>query len=145
MSIDLTAVQQGATNKFNKLTQSKLFCPALHKCIKFTYDGFCHLSHKDKKHKRTQQEQAMRFLCFLSVEEILKKSHLYQEYREDIEEIVCKKNGVDVKEKRMVAYYGFVAIVKVQVQLHRIRVVVKVVDGFESGEYLSVMPARKME
>jgi hypothetical protein len=33
----------------------------------------------------------MRFLCFLSVEEIIKKSHLYQEYREGIEEIPYKK------------------------------------------------------
>jgi hypothetical protein len=59
--------------------------------VKFTYEGFIHLSQKDAKHTRPLEEQTMRFLCFLSVEEIIKKSHLYQEYREGIEEIPYKK------------------------------------------------------
>jgi hypothetical protein len=81
----------------------------------------------------------------LSVEEIIKKSHLYQEYREGIEEIPYKKWTEILREKRIVKYYGFVAIVKVHNEKYRIRVVVKDISWFEHAEYLSVMPAWKME
>jgi hypothetical protein len=91
MVYDLVLCKDRATNKFTKLHNKAFVCPALNMQVKFTNEGFSHIIYKDEKHRRTDEEQAVRFNCFLHVEEILRKSHLYQEYRVKESEIKIRK------------------------------------------------------
>jgi hypothetical protein len=47
----------------------------------------------------------IRFTCFLDVEEIITKSHLYQEYREREETIKVRKYGKTTKEIKKAEYF----------------------------------------
>gem|GEM_PF-2552516 len=139
-TLQLDDVKEQAIKFYKSI--KKITCPAFSKPIKITTEGMHHIERKDKKHKRTEKQMAMRYLCFLSIKEILESSKLYQEYKTGTEHIIIKKNGKKIREKRMVQYYGFVAVVKRGNERHRIRVVLKEVHGWSKIEFLSVMPAR---
>ena len=144
MQLDLDKIRDKAIQEFRK--REKIFCPALWNHVRITNEWFNHITFKDKKqHRRSNQEIAMRFLCFLSVKQILEKSQLYQEYKACDENIEIKKNGKNIIEKRLVQYYGFVGVVKNSEDQHRIRVVVKKIFWRDHIEYVSVMPARSMK
>ena len=141
-SMEFEQIRNNAMNKFNKLSQERIFCPALNLKIKFTNEGFSHLSYKDvKRHYRSKEEQKIRYWCFLFVEDVIKRSNFYQEYKTEEELITIKKNGIKSTEKRFVEYFWFVAVVKTKLEKIRIKVVVKYVQGFEYGEFKSVIPA----
>ena len=75
--MELEEARNRAFNKFKKLQNIEILCPALWVKIKFNRDWFYHIVYKNSKHKRWVNEQIIRFQCFLDVEEIIKKSHLY--------------------------------------------------------------------
>ena len=145
--MDTELEEKRAIAKFKKLRAKKnwINCPVLWINIIFTDQNFRHLTYKDKKHKRTPNEIKMRNICFLSVDKIIKSSWTYQEYLSEKEEIIIKKHGRKEKVFREIEYIWLVAIVDWPTGKHRIRVVIKKIEWFSYGEYLSVMPARKMK
>lgn len=145
MSQNFENIKTQAVQEFSKWKQSYLKCPALPKEIKFTSKAFSHIIYKDDTHIRPQEQQEVRFLCFKSVKYILEKSHFFQEYMAEVVTVNVKKNGKEAKEKRLAQFYGFVAVVENNGKKHRIRVVVRNVEGFMYAEYWSVMPAWKMK
>lgn len=136
-----------AVSKFINLRSKKwwIICPALWFNIIFTDNNFKHLTYKDKNHKRSTQEIKMRSICFLSVDKIIKKSWTYQEYLCEENPIIIKKHGKKEKIMRKIEYIWLVAIVDWPNWKHRIRVVIKKIEGFSYWEYLSIMPAWKMK
>jgi hypothetical protein len=44
----------------------------------------------------------------LLVDEIIKKSHLYQEYKQEIQNIEIKKNGKKIIVSKKVKYFGLI-------------------------------------
>ncbi|MDR0860935.1 MAG: hypothetical protein LBO09_08450 [Candidatus Peribacteria bacterium] len=142
MVYDVIACRDRAVNKFNKLHLKPLFCPALNREVKFTNEGFSHITYKDDKHRRSDEEQSVRFNCFLHVEEIIKKSHLYQEYRVKETELVIRKYGQNMKKIHSIEYFGFVGVIEHNKIKDRIRVVVSHKVGTDYAEFLSVVPAR---
>ncbi len=143
--VDLSTARTKAINKFNKLRRNKIFCPAINKEVKFTDEAFSHITYKDKSHRRSNEEQAMRFLCFLSVEDIIIKSHLYQEYTSKTENIEFRIWTTNHYENRIVHYYWLVAITEKKWEKHRIKVVIRYVEGYVYAEYHTVFPAWRTE
>jgi len=60
--------------------------------IKVTPQSLWHLENKDKQHKRTEDQVRIRYKCFLLIDKIITKSYLYQEYKQETQEIVVKRN-----------------------------------------------------
>lgn len=123
----------------------RIKCPAFSKEIRISPEWFSHIERKDAKHRRTNEEIYMRYLCFLSLEKILCNMSLYQEYKALLEDIEVERWWQFIKEQKAVQYYAFVGIVKHWDDRHRIRVVLKEVYGREKIDFVSVMPARKMK
>jgi hypothetical protein len=44
----------------------------------------------------------------LFIDEIIKKSHLYQEYKQEIQNIEIKKDGKKIQVSKKVKYFGLV-------------------------------------
>ena len=109
--------------------------------IKITPEGFTHIEWKNKNHKRPPMEAYVRYLCFSHLVYILNQSKLYQEYRESMEDVSLKRHGKETKEKKIVQYYWFVAIVNSN--KNRVKIVVRKVDGWKDYEFVSVIPAWK--
>ena len=107
--------------------------------VRLTPNGFRHIEWKNQNHKRTPRESYVRYLCFLNIVHILNNSKLYQEYREWSELVEIKRHGKKVKERKIVHYYGFTAIVNNN--KNRVKIVVKKVDGWSHYEFVSVIPA----
>jgi len=63
---------------------------------------------KDKNHKRSDKKCIVRMKCFLYINEIINKSYLYQEYKQEQEDIMVKKNGRKIRERKIVQYFGLV-------------------------------------
>ncbi len=143
--MDLTTARNRAINKFNKLSKKDIECPALWKKVKFSNEGFSHITYKDKKHRRNDNEQIVRFQCFLNVETLIRKSHLYQEHRIKQEEIKERKYWKTTKVIKQVEYFWLVGIVEHHKVKSRIRVVLRLVEWKEKAEYHSVIPAWNMK
>ena len=143
--MDLNLVRDRAINKFNKLAKKDIECPALGVKVKFDNEGFSHITYKDAKHRRPENEQSVRFQCFLNVEEVIKKSHLYQEYRKKEETLKVRKYGKTTKEIKTVEYFGLVAVVDHHGTKSRIRVVIKKDTEKDYAKYHSVIPAWNTE
>lgn len=59
--------------------------------VKVTPQSLRHLENKDKKHKRTEEEINIRYKCFVLINKLIEKSHLYQEYKQEVQDILIKK------------------------------------------------------
>jgi len=59
--------------------------------IKVTPQALRHLENKDKKHKRTDEGITIRYKCFMLIDQLIEKSHLYQEYKQEMQEILIKR------------------------------------------------------
>ena len=118
----------------------KIHCPALWE-VKIKPEWFKHIEWKNKNHKRDQSESYVRYLCFLHIPMILEKSWLYQEYREEMIDISVKRRWKYIKEKKVVQFYWFVAIVNNN--KNRVKVVIRKIDGWKNWEYVSVIPVWK--
>ena len=59
--------------------------------VKITPQSLWHLENKDKKHKRTEDEMLIRYKCFMFIDQLIEKSHLYQEYKQEIQEVFVKR------------------------------------------------------
>lgn len=111
--------------------------------IKVTPNGFNHLEWQRENHRRSANESFMRYVCFKHIKYILNNLELYQEYKEEMREFFIKKKGKKVKQKRIVEYFWFVAIVNNN--KNRIKVVISKIDWWDNFEFVSVVPYWKME
>ncbi len=143
--MELEQAKQQAINKFNILKDKEIVCPAIWVKIKFNHKRFSHIIYKDSKHKRSEQEQIERFKCFIKVDTIIKKSHLYQEFMIK-EEIVKERNHWKTKqEKRLIEYIWLVWIVNHNQMKSRIKVVIRKDTTKEYAEFFSIIPAWNIE
>lgn len=76
----------------NYYAQHKKISSPLFGDVKITPQALRHLENKDKRHKRAEKEILIRYKCFLLVDRIIEKSHLYQEYKQEIQNIITKNN-----------------------------------------------------
>lgn len=114
--------------------------------VKLTPSWLWHLENKDKSHKRENKDYTIRMRCFLCIHDIIKKSHLYQEYKKELDDVVIKKNWKKVKIKKTVEYFWLIGIVKTdEWKKTRIKVVLKRVENRDSVEFVSVIPARNIK
>ncbi len=114
--------------------------------VKITPQALWHLENKDKRHKRTEKEIRMRYKCFLLIDRIIEKSHLYQEYKQELQDIITKKNWRKIRSPMKVKYFWLVWVIEAY-QWHwiRIKVVVKKVTQWQHYEFVSVIPAWNMK
>lgn len=143
--MELEEARNRAFNKFKKLQNIEILCPALWVKIKFNRDWFYHIVYKNSRHKRWINEQIIRFQCFLDVEEIIKKSHLYQEYAVKTEEIKTRNHGQNKLEKKIVEYFWLVWVIVHNNEKSRVRVVLRKISWKDYAEYRSVIPARNIK
>ena len=140
--MDLSEARTKAINKFNKLNRKEIICPAIWLKVKFSNEWFSHITYKDKKHRRKTSEQAIRFQCFLDVEEIITKSHLMQEYMEKEDVIKVRDHWVTKHIKKMVEYIWLIWVIEHHNTKSRTKVILKKEADKDYAEYLSVIPAR---
>ena len=117
----------------------KLRCPALHNdIIHFTNEGFRHLMYKGAKRKaeRNKSVQIMKFKLLPKATDIIKITTTYQEYDEQLIDVVKKKKKRTVKETSVTKYWGFVAIIN----NFRLKAIVRQV-GNGQKHFWSVIPA----
>jgi hypothetical protein len=116
-------------------------CPVLGD-IKLTPAGMEHIRKKNKTTPRSLKEIYVRYKCFLNIKEVLTKMHYYQEYTVLTKDREERKNGKNVIVKKMVTYIAFIAIVKVGIDLNRIKIVVSKTQGRDNYEFVSIIPSR---
>jgi hypothetical protein len=116
-------------------------CPVLGD-IKLTPAGMEHIRKKNKTIPRSLKEIYVRYKCFLNIKEVLTKMHYYQEYTVLTKDREERKNGKNVIVKKMVTYIAFIAIVKVGIDLNRIKIVVSKTQGKDNYEFVSIIPSR---
>ena len=100
---EVSKVRDRAIAYYRKIKTIK--SPAFDKKIRVWNDWFSHIQYKDAKHRRSNEDIYMRFLCFLSLEKILCNLWLYQEYKAIVEDIEVKREWKLIKERKMVQYY----------------------------------------
>lgn len=59
--------------------------------VKVTPQSLRHLENKDKQHKRSDDEIVIRYKCFLLINKIIENSHLYQEYKQETQDVLVKR------------------------------------------------------
>lgn len=143
--MDLETARNRAINKFNTLKGKNIICPALWLNVKFWDSWFSHITYKDSKHRRNEGDQLERFKCFIKVDTIIKKSHLYQEHMMKPETIKIRNHWKTREESVLVEYYWLVWIVPHNGLESRIKVVLRKVQGKDYLEYFSIIPARNLE
>jgi len=107
--------------------------------IKVTPQSLWHLENKDKNHKRTEKEILIRNKCFLLIDKIIEKSHLYQEYKQEEQNILIKKKWKKSDVSMKLKYYWLIWIIEAY-KWHwiRIKVVIKKVAKWSHYEFVSV-------
>ena len=145
MIIDLETARNSAINKFNKLKTKNIICPALKLPVRFWNSWFSHITYKDSKHRRNEQEQLERFKCFIKVDIIIKKSHLYQEHMMKREIVKTRNHWITKEEKILVDYYWLVWVVFHNWLESRIKVVLRKAQNKDYLEYFSIIPAWNLE
>ncbi len=110
--------------------------------IKLNPYSLRHLEHKDKKHKRPKKEVDIRYKCFLLIDKIISKSHLFQEYKKVVKVTKVKKYDTEVTKYSHIEYYWFVWVIYTDSWiLTRIKVVIRKIGWQKSYEFISVIPA----
>lgn len=109
--------------------------------IRFGMKAIDHMKGMDKKHSRDKNAIYMRYLCALSIKNILEHIWYHQEYKKIIKPIKVKRKWVIISENKEVEYFGFVAIIPTGKWSHRIKVIVEKVDGRSHYDVLSVIPS----
>lgn len=137
----LAEARNKAINKFNKLNRKEIICPAIWLRVKFSNEWFSHITYKDKKHRRKESEQIIRFQCFLDVEEIIKKSYLMQEYMEREEKIKVRDHWETKYITKNVEYIWLIWIIEHHNVKSRTKVILMKEEDKDYAEYLSVIPA----
>lgn len=130
----------------NYYAQHKKISSPLFGDVKITPQALRHLENKDKRHKRAEKEILIRYKCFLLVDRIIEKSHLYQEYKQEIQNIITKNNWRKVESPMKVKYFWLIGVIEAY-HWHwiRVKVVVKKVAQWQHYEFVSVIPARNMK
>lgn len=92
------------------------------------------------------KELEIRLKSFVLIDKIITQSHLFQEYKTELEDIIIKKNGKKIFEKREVKYYALVWVIYITPnKMTRLKVVIKQIQGRKHAEFLSVIPAWTMK
>lgn len=106
-----------------------------------TPEWFNHIEWKNKNHKRPLKESYIRYLCFLHTAYILNNLKLYQEFREEFQDFVLKRKWKNIKERKIVELFWFVAIVNNN--KNRIKIIIRKVEWWNKYEFVSVIPLWK--
>ncbi len=102
----------------------EVYCPYFQEKVSFETHGLEHLKFKNRKKRRLEQDQYMRFKLLYLVPEILKLSHTLQGILETKKfERVRVHSRTDVVLKP-IKYYEFIAVIK----RNRMRIIVKQID-----------------
>lgn len=102
-------------------------CPYLKQEVYFNNEGFEHIQTKAWNRGRSETEQYTRMRLLPKAVEVVRSSHLIQEYNSEDQEIRQKINSKWQKRKKNVKYYVFIAVF-IKSGL-RMKVVVKHVEG----------------
>lgn len=105
-------IKEKAQNFYNQIKTIR--SPALNsELIHFNAEGFRHLIYKGqkKKQERHKSVQIMKFKLLPKAKRLIEISTTYQEYDEELSEIIKKKKKRTVKETALVKYWGLVAII----------------------------------
>lgn len=125
----------------NKKIESPIFWE-----VRVTPQSLRHLENKDKNHKRTEDESNMRYKCFLLIDRIIENSHLYQEYKQEMQDVLIKKKWKKISVPTKVKYFWLIWIIEAY-EWHwiRIKVVLKKISKWNHCEFVSVIPAWNMK
>ncbi len=142
--IEKVELENLKTKVFDYYSSNKKLCSPIFWYVKLTPQSLWHLENKDKKHKRSMDEVLIRYKCFLLIDKIIKKSFLYQEYKQEIEDVFVKRKWKKVKINSKVKYFGLIWIIEAY-KWHwiRIKIVIKKVSN-RNYEFVSVIPAWNM-
>jgi len=113
----------------------KVFCPYLNTDVHFTSDGFRHIIYKSKGKQRHFNTQILRFNLLSKAVEIIRRSHILQEFDSIQSEMVVEDHNLKVSKIVKVAYYGFIGII----DDWKIKVIVKK-TGSGNPVFWSVIP-----
>lgn len=114
-------------------------CPALnHELVHFTNEGFRHLMFKGKRRRseRDKRVQMMKFKLLPKAKDVIEIATTFQEYDEELTEVVKKRKKRQIKEPAMIKYWGFVAII----DGYRLKVIVRQI-GNGQKHFWSTIPA----
>ena len=111
--------------------------------IKLTPNWFNHIEWQRENHRRDTWDSFIRYICFKHIKYILNNSKLYQEYKEEMREFFIKKKWKKIKQKRIVEYFWFVAVVNDN--KNRVKVVISKTDWWNNFEFVSVVPYWKTD
>ncbi|MDB5189337.1 MAG: hypothetical protein JWL82_294 [Parcubacteria group bacterium] len=104
-------------------------CPYFNDTVAFNKKGITHIKFKKDKVARDRADQFMRLKHIRFAQRILEKSKTLQEYGEDRRLEEQKAEGKKELMLQDVKYYGFVAIIKDDFGLKRLKIIVKQVGG----------------
>ena len=109
-----------SNNEYRKIKQSaedfyksmnSVFCPFFSKYIKFNAKGLNHIKMKSWNRARPISDQYLRLKFIRLVPEILSSSGTLQEFKEELIFERLKINENWQSKRRIIKYYGFVAII----------------------------------
>ena len=114
-------IRENAKKYFNELPIIK--CSAVSEDINFSIEGFNHVIYKKGNVERNRVQQMIRFQLFPSMVKLISLTTTYQEYEEINKEFSVRRYGRRIKKKKLVRYWGIIAIIdeqKIKVILRKI-------------------------
>ena len=94
----------------NFYKQHKNMISPLRWVVRITPQTLWYLENKDRNHSRSQKEISIRSKCLLYVDQIISKSHLYQERKIELSPQYIKKDGKKIVATINTEYFGLVWI-----------------------------------
>jgi len=119
--------------KYKKI--GRVHCPYLKRQVVFNSHGFRHMIYRNRKNKRDEKSQLMRFQLFPKAVKLLRKTTTIQEMDFYKSKLFVKKRGVRKQKTMLIKYYAFIAII----DEWKIKVIVKQI-GKGRPIFWSVIP-----
>lgn len=126
-------IKKNAKNYYQSI--GKVWCPYFKDFVYFNSIGFEHLLFKSKNNTRKLDQQYLRLKFLKLVPKIILRSGTLQEFREKRIFVKQKINFKWEKRKKIVKFYGFIAIVDGV----RLKIVIRDIEGGFKGFY-SIFP-----
>ncbi len=116
---------------------NSVFSPTLQSKITFPAESFNHIIFKNARSERERSSQIIRFKLLPLATKLIGLSTTYQEYEESATEVIIKRHKKKVIAKKVVQYWGIIAIIDGQ----KIKVVLRQIGENGSTHFWSVIPA----
>ena len=126
-------LRQDAENYYKKV--GKTFCPAFKEFVYFNAEGFNHLVYKGDRTERSKEIQVLKFNLLGNARKLVEMATTFQEYDEEIREVVVKKFKRKERESRVFKYWGLIAIMGTW----KIKVIIRQI-GNGQKHFWSVIP-----